>query len=189
MEEKENKEVPVFIEGETICLIPHSSDYINLYVKWNNDPKVRKYARSIFPIRVEDAKKWFESSERGIPDYIGFVIWHKKDRKPIGQVGLAWIDWVDGWANAFAYIGEPEYWSQGITTEATELLIEFAFNELNLNKLQGGAAIENIGSWSIAEKIGFKFEGIRKHEMYVGGNYLDVKTYRLSKEEWSNSKK
>ncbi len=187
--EKRNEKVPVFIDGKIISLVPQNSEHINLYVKWLNNEKVRKYARWEMPRTVEDVKRWFEPREGRVPWFVGFEVWHKKDSKPIGQVGLAWIDWVNGWANAFAYIGEPEYWSQGITTEATEMLVEYAFNELNLNKLQGGAAVENIGSWSVAEKIGFKFEGIRKHEMYVGGKYLDVKTYRISKEDWVKSKK
>ncbi|MFX1379484.1 MAG: GNAT family N-acetyltransferase [Promethearchaeota archaeon] len=187
--QKDSEEVPIFIEGETICLIPHNSEYINLYVKWNNDPKVRKYARSIFPIRVEDAKKWFESSERGIPDYIGFVIWHKKDKKPIGTIGLGPVNWVDGWANLGALIGEPKYWNKNIVTEAAELVIEYAFNELNLFKLQACAAIENIGSWTVAEKLGFLFEGIGKNDMYVDGKYLDEKRYCLFREDWLNSRK
>ena len=188
-EAKEGKEVPVFIEGETISLIPHNSEYIDLYIKWFNDPKVRKYAREIIPIRVEDAKKWFEESERGVPNYIGFVIWHKKDKKPIGTIGLGLINWVDGWANLGASIGEPAYWNKNITTEAAELIIEYAFNELNLSKLQACAAVENIGSWSVAEKLGFIFEGIGKQDMYVDGKYLDEKRYCLLKEDWYNSRK
>lgn len=188
-EEKEGKEVPVFIEGETICFIPHNSEYIKLYVKWINNPKVRKYARDIIPNSVDDAKRWFEPSERGIPDYIGFVIWHKKDKKPIGIIELSLIDWINGWANVGISIGEPAYWNKNIATESTELLIQYAFNELNLNKLQAGTAIENIGSWNVAEKIGFLIEGIKKHEMYVDGKYVDEKTYGLLKEDWVNSKK
>ena len=183
-EEKEGKEVPVFIEGERICFLPHSSEHINLYIKWINDPKVRKYARDIVPIRVEDAKRWFEPSERGISDYVGFEIWHKEDKKPIGFIGLGSIDWINGSANVGISIGEPAYWNKNIATEATKLLIDYAFNELNLNKLQAGVAIENIGSWSVAEKIGFVFEGIQKHEMYVDGKYVDEKTYRMLKEDW-----
>ncbi len=188
-EKKESEEVPVFIEGETISLVPQNSEHIDLYVKWMNDPKVRKFARWETPRRVEDVKRWFEPQHGRVSWFIGFEIWYKKDKKPIGQVGLAWIDWVNGWANAFAYIGEPEYWGQGITTEATKLLIEYSFNELNLNKLHGGIIVDNIGSWSVAEKCGFKFEGIRKHEMYVDGKYHDTKTYHISKEDWIKSKK
>ncbi|MFW9877961.1 MAG: GNAT family N-acetyltransferase, partial [Candidatus Thorarchaeota archaeon] len=163
MKEKEEKEVPIFIAGKLISFIPQNSEYINLYVKWMNNPKVRKYARWELPRTAEHFKRRFEPRE-GWQNFIAFEIWHNKDKKPIGQAGLAWIDWVNGWANAFLFIGEPEYWGKNIATEATELLIEYAFNELNLHKLHGGVCVENIGSWSVAEKLGFEFEGIRDQE-------------------------
>lgn len=184
----EEKNVPVFIEGKNICFIPQNSDNINLYVKWLNNPIVRKYARDIIPSRVEDIKRWFEPRERWMPDVIAFEIWHKKDKRSIGQVGLGWIDWINGWANAFIRIGEPDYWGKDIASEATELLIEYSFNELNLNKLHGGICVENIGSWSVAEKMGFEFEGIREDEFYVDGKHLGVKTYRLLKDNWIKRK-
>ena len=188
MVEKEDKEVPVFIEGKEICFAVLDSDHIDLYAKWINNPKVRAFARWETPIRVEDIKKWFEPRKGRVPNYVVFEIWHKKDKKPIGHCGLGGINWVSGWANAFLFIGEPEYWGKNIATEATEMLVEYAFNELNLNKLQGGAAVENIGSWRVAEKVGFKFEGIQKANMYVNGKYHDGKTYCILKEDWMNRK-
>ncbi len=189
MEEKEKKEVPVFIKGKLISFTPQNSEHIDLYVKWMNNPKVRIFARWQTPRRAEDFKRWFEPQEGRVQQFVVFELWHNEDKKPIGQVGLLWIDWVNGWANAFLWIGEPDYWGKNIATEATEMLVEYAFNELNLNKLQWGAAVESIGSWSVAEKIGFKYEGIRKHGMYINGKYRDVKTYHISKEDWLKSKK
>lgn len=187
-EKNDSKAFP-FIEGKTINLCAHNSEHINLYVKWMNDPKVRIYARNIMPLRVEDVKKWFEPREGRISNFVIFELWHNKDKKPIGTAGLGHIDWVNGWANAFLSIGEPEYWNKSIATEATELLVEYAFNELNLNKLHGGVCVENIGSWAVAEKIGFEFEGIQEDEFYVGGDYLGVKAYSLLKEDWIKKKK
>ncbi|UCC20850.1 MAG: GNAT family N-acetyltransferase [Promethearchaeota archaeon] len=178
-----------FIKGTTIDLCPRNSKYANLYIRWKNNPKVRKYARNIIPRTIEDQKKRFETSPGGLTDHISLDIWHKKDKKLIGQIGLGHINWVSGWANAFLQIGEPDYWNKDIGTETTNLIAEYAFNELNLNKLHGGVAVDNIGSWSVAEKIGFKFEGIRKHEMYIDGRYVDTKVFRLLKEDWLKSKK
>ena len=183
------KDIPVFIEGETILLLPQSSEHVNLYIKWINDPKVRKYSRNIFPLRVEDTKRWFEPQEGRVHNIIVFEIWHKKDNKPIGTTLLTDIDWVNGWANVGMTIGEPDYWNKNIATEATELIIEYAFNELNLHKLHGGVIVDNIGSWIVAEKTGFTLEGIHKDDLFVDGKHVDVKTYRLLKEEWIKRKR
>jgi len=187
-EEFEPLENYPFIKGETIDLCARNSKREKLYNRWKNDPRVRKYSRNVIPRTLNEQKKRHEEQRSGLSDHVSFEIWHKKDKKPIGQCGLGHIDWISGWANAFMLIGEPEYWNKNIATEATELIAKYAFNELNLNKLHGGVAVDNIGSWSVAEKIGFKFEGIEQHEFYVDGKHLDVKIYCLLKEDWLNAK-
>ena len=178
-----------FIQGENLDLCALNSKHAELYAKWKNDPVVRRYARNVIPRTLDEQKKRFESKQEKYKDHISFEIWHKKDKKPIGRIGLGWIDWVNGWANAYIWIGEKDYWGKNIATEATELLIDYAFKELNLNKLHGGVAIENIGSWSVAEKLGFVLEGIEKEELYVDGKYLDNKTFCILKEDWLIRKK
>jgi RimJ/RimL family protein N-acetyltransferase len=178
-----------FIEGELIDLCPRSSKHTAYYARWKNDPIVRKYFRNMIPITLEDQKKRAESREQGLSDHISFDIWHKKDGKPIGVIGLGRINWVNGWANAFIHIGEKEYWGKDIATEATTLLLEYAFNELNMHKIHGGAAVDNIGSWSVAEKLGFAFEGIERDDFYVDGKYVDSKVYRITKEDWLQRKR
>lgn len=173
-----------FIKGENIDLCPRNSELVTVYIRWKNHPRVRKYARNVIPRTKDDQKKGFEEMSEGMKEHISLDVWYKKDNKPIGQIGLSRIDWVNGWANAFLQIGEPEYWNKDIGTEATRLLVEYAFNELNLNKLHGGVAVDNIGSWSVAGKIGFNQEGIKKDEMYIDGIYVDNKVFQLLKEDW-----
>ena len=185
------KEGYTFIEGENIDLIPNNPDNVGLYAKWINDPKVRKYSRNAVPLTIEEMKKrWFEPRKPGeVRDSIAFEIWHKNDKKTIGIVGLSNIRWFDRWANSFIQIGEVHYWSQNIATEATQLLLKYAFDELDLNKLSAGIAVRNVGSWRVAEKAGFILEGMVKNEDYVDGEYVDVKFYYYSKEEWMKLKK
>jgi RimJ/RimL family protein N-acetyltransferase len=183
-EKKEELEYFPFIRGERIDLCPRSSKNVKYYARWKNDPIVRKYFRNMIPLTLEEQEKRFESRDQRLSTHISFDIWHKKDEKPIGVIGLGYIDWVNGWANAFLHIGEKEYWGRDIATEATELILEYAFNELNLYKIHGDAAVNNIGSWSVAEKLGFVFEGIERDEFFVDGNYIDSKVYRMTKEDW-----
>ena len=187
--EKEEVECFPFIKGENIDLCPRNSKLVKTYIRWKNNPRVRKFSRNVFPSTVEEQKKRIEETSEGLKDHISFDVWYKKDQKPIGQIALSRIDWINGWANTSLQIGEPDYWNKDIGTEATKLLIEYAFNELNLNKLHGGFAIDNISSWSVAEKVGFKQEGVRRDAIYVDGRYVDNKIYLLMKEDWLTRKK
>ena len=187
--EDEKVEATPFIKGEFIDLCPKNSKLSKTYMKWKNDPRVRKYARNVTPRTLDEEKKRREESPGRFSTQISLDIWHKEDNKPIGEIGLGHINWINGWANTYAQIGEPEYWNKNIATEATELLVEYAFNELNLHKLHGGVAVKNIGSWSVAEKIGFKLEGIEKEDFYIDGEYVDSKRYCLLKEDWLKRKR
>ena len=186
----ENDACP-FIRGESIDFVPGNSDNIDLYSKWINDPKVRKYSRNEIPLTIEEVKKRFfptEEKEKRWKETITFELWHKKDEKIIGVVGLSHINWYTRWANAFITIGEPEYWDQRIATEATKMLLKYAFDELNLYKIRAGIAIKNEGSWRVAEKAGFTFEGIFKDDFYVDGEYVDEKVFCYLKADWIKTK-
>ena len=90
-------EVFPFIEGETIDLVAHNSKWAELRCKWKNDPKVRQYSRNLWPRSLDDMKKRLEAVPDGhghghIRDYVGFVMYHKRDKRPIGEIGLNRID-------------------------------------------------------------------------------------------------
>ena len=52
-----------------------------------------------------------------------------------------------------------KYWDQGIATHASELVIEYAFNILNLGRIQADVLTSNIRSIRVLEKLGFEREG------------------------------
>jgi hypothetical protein len=85
-------------------------------------------------------------------------------------------------------IGESDYWEQKIGEEVTKLIIEYAFNELNLFNLKAGINSANIGSWRCAEKNGFTRVATFKKGCYVDGKYYDEYRYSLFKEDWIDFK-
>ena len=185
-EEKEDEsEVFPFILGERIDLVAQLSKWAEIYAKWHNNPKVRQYARHEFPTSLEEVKKWFENPpDRGVREFIVFVIYHKLDKRPIGDIGLNHINWVNRNANIFAEIGEPEYWGKGIVGEAAKLMINYGFSELNLHKIHASVYNPNERSLRAAEKLGFKKEGVLKEHLYVDGEYVDNHKFSLLKKEW-----
>ena len=173
-----------FIEGKNIDLVPYNMEHLELYVKWVNDLKVRLYSRNMIPKTVEEYKKRIESSNERYPTDIGFEIFHKKDKKPIGTCGIFRINWIDRKAFVGLSIGEPDYWGQNLATEATSLIVKYAFEELNLRKLMAHINAPNIGSWRCAEKNGFIRIGILEKDTYVNGEYIDTYIYSLAREKW-----
>ena len=182
--ELKESEISPFIEGELIDLLPLNPENITLYAKWVNTPKVRIYARSVIPKTPEDIKKWLEPVEGRVKKNIELEIWHKKDKKPIGNCGIFDINYFDMKAFMGLTIGEYEYWGQNICTEATKLIVEYAFNELNLNKLYASIFSPNKGSFTCVEKSGFIREGTFKKDVFIDGQFLDTFVYSLLKEDW-----
>lgn len=184
--ENENKiEVFPFIKGDTIDLVADNSKWVDLRSKWDNDPEVRQYARNTWPRTIEELKKWSEPAPRGqIKEFINLIIYHKRDKRPIGTIGFGHIDWVNRNANIAAMIGEPEYWGKGIIVEASKLVIEYGFSELNFHKIYAGIYTPNKRSLRAAEKLGFQKEAVLKEEQYVDGQYHDIHKFALFKRDW-----
>jgi len=187
--EKEKQKPAPFIMGENVDLVALNPDHIEFYNRWNNDPRVRRYSRNPLPRTIEDQKKWLFREQEGPKEHIAFEVWHKKDKRPIGIGGLGRINWLYRNANIWLSIGEPEYWNQNIGTEASKMIIEYGFNELNLHKIYAGVFSPNKGSLRCAEKDGFIPELIEKDACYVDGEYVDHHRFRLLKEEWLKLKK
>jgi RimJ/RimL family protein N-acetyltransferase len=189
---KEKNEVVVFpfIEGERIDLVAQNSKWVNLYCKWQNDPEVRRYARTALPESLEDVKKWFEPPpERGPRNHIFLTIYHKIDECPIGTIALVGINWLDRTALIYARIGEPKYWGKGLVVEAASLLIKYGFVELNLHKINARVYNPNKRSIRAAEKLGFKNVGIMKEQLFIDGEYVDEHWFSIFKKDWMDQKK
>lgn len=186
--EKQDDEIKPFLDGKNICLIPINRSHIDIYIKWMNNPKVRRLARSTIPTVKQEIEKYIEEQEKKIKTSFNFEIYHKKDKKPIGDCGFNKINWIDRRGNIGLGIGEPEYWNQGIASEAVGIILKYGFEELGLYKITADVFAPNIGSWTCAEKVGMKREAkLEKHE-YIDGKYEDVFIYSIFKDDWKNKK-
>jgi RimJ/RimL family protein N-acetyltransferase len=76
---------------------------------------------------------------------------------------------------AIFYIGiaDKTNWSKGYGSEATELMVHYAFSTLNLNRIQLHVAKENKPAVKVYQKAGFKIEGTLREAMYHKGQYCD----------------
>lgn len=87
-----------------------------------------------------------------------------------------------------AYWVGKQYWGKGYGTEATKSLLEYGFNQLNLNKMFAASFTSNPGSWRIMEKVGMKYEGTLKQHVARFDQYYDLSYYGLLKVEFDEEK-
>jgi ribosomal-protein-alanine N-acetyltransferase len=76
----------------------------------------------------------------------------------------------------------PDFWKQGLMTEALQAMIQFSFGPQDLMPVHRIEAIvypENTGSIRLLEKLGFTLEGLRREFGFWKGHYQDVFMYAL----------
>ncbi len=104
-----------------------------------------------------------------------------------GLVDLHKIDTSNN-KSSIGYWLDQDCYGKGIMTKSVQVLLKYAFEELNINRIEIQAAVENTKSQAVAERLGFKFEGIARAGNWMGGEvYYDMKIYSLLKSEWSKS--
>ncbi len=69
------------------------------------------------------------------------------------------------------------YWGQGYMTEAVRAVVAFAFDHLDLNRIEAVCDAENLASARVLEKSGLVFEGILRDYLRVKGRYRNVRMY------------
>jgi RimJ/RimL family protein N-acetyltransferase len=85
---------------------------------------------------------------------------------------------------------EIGYWlganvtGRGLMSKALNVMLEFVFEELKLNRLILHTDVRNQASRAVAERLGFKLEGIERQSWVVHGDYTDNALYAMLAEEW-----
>jgi RimJ/RimL family protein N-acetyltransferase len=104
---------------------------------------------------------------------------------PIGVVG---IDWRRQDNPELGYWLGVEHWGQGFGTEAARAVIDFTFEEFEVEYLISGARVANPSSRNILEKCGFQWSGVELHRFEALGSSTPVDCFRLSRGVWSSLK-
>ena len=107
------------------------------------------------------------------PNVVIFAICQKETDEPIGMTALFRIDWVGRMAIYYIGIADKINWSKGYGSETTELMIDYAFHTLNLNRIQLHVYVGNDPAVKVYQNAGFKVEGTLREAMYHNGAYCD----------------
>ena len=104
----------------------------------------------------------------------------------VGWCGL--IDWDPDFRSAsLGYCLDEAMWGHGYATEAAHAVLEWAFDTLDLNRVQAETDTRNVASARVLEKIGFVREGTLREDCIVNGEVSDSWVFGLLRREWQPS--
>jgi RimJ/RimL family protein N-acetyltransferase len=106
------------------------------------------------------------------------------DDKLIGELGLEVVDWVGRDAFVGLGIGETEYWNKGYGTDIMNVLLRFAFTEVNLKRVTLTVFEYNPRAIRSYEKAGFRHEGHLRSLLNREGRRWDEVFMGILREEW-----
>ncbi|WP_350344484.1 GNAT family protein [Proteinivorax tanatarense] len=174
-------------KGEIIRLREYRQDDLHQALAYVNEPETKKNLNPgiPYPYTLEDEKNWLEMNS-ATKDIYSFAIETIEDDKYIGGCGVNSIDWKNSVATIGIFIGK-EHRGKGYGTDAFRVLVDFAFNQVNINKLSIRVISFNKRAIACYKKCGFMVEGTLRQEVYRDGKYYDNIAMGLLKEEYHNN--
>lgn len=104
----------------------------------------------------------------------------------IGSIGFVNFNWISKRTEIGYWIAVDSQ-GKGVITQSCKLLINFAFDDLKLHRVEIHCAVENVRSRAIPEKLGFVQEGILRQSEWRHTRFYDMVIYGMLKEDWKHA--
>ncbi len=173
--------------SELRLLLPHYAEALFALTNAN-----RKHLRRFLPwvdanTTLEDTKVFIQGALEGFArgEQLPLTVWYRK--KLAGTLTLFDIKPPHRTAEIGYWLGAA-FEGKGLVTRGVEALINYAFFELGLNRLEIRASTKNLKSRAIPERLGFTLEGILRQEVWLHGKPQDMALYALLKQDWPKQK-
>ncbi len=167
----------VNIVGDRVALGPLRCDLLPTYTRWRNDFTV---ARTLNyppgPFTAEEREAWYaRAASNSDPTTVRFTIYERAAWRPIGIANLHDVDARHGTAELGLMIGESDARGRGLGTEATRLLLDYAFTALGLHNVMLRVYAYNLAGLRAYQKAGFREFGRRtESRAFAGRRWAEV---------------
>ena len=164
------------LRGERVALGPLHHGLLPLIERWDNDFQTADLGGDDpRPHTAESITAGWEPLLRGErPDWIGFAIYSLPELRPIGITNIRDFTNPHGTAEFGITIGDVPDRGQGFGTEATRLLLDYAFTVLGVHNIWLDTPAYNVGAIRAYEKVGFREIGRRRGARTLAGTRYDV---------------
>jgi RimJ/RimL family protein N-acetyltransferase len=161
------------------------SDDVNDFYAIYSNPQVMRYWSTPPLAAKEEASKLISEIQRDVESerILKWGIALRPDDKLIGSVTLFHLDFTHRRAE-IGYAQGRAYWGNGYMKEALTAVINYAFTELNLHRIEADVDPRNDGSVRSLERLGFQREGYLRERWQVNGEIQDAFYYGLLRPDW-----
>jgi ribosomal-protein-serine acetyltransferase len=126
----------------------------------------------------DDSLAFIRTTRRQIGENDGLQTTIVVDGALAGMVGFHHVDWANR-ATTLGYWLAADRQGRGTMTEAVRALVDHAFGTWRLHRIELGAATGNARSRAVAERVGFREEGVRRASERHGDDWLDMVVYAM----------
>ena len=156
-------------------------DIFELY----SDERVVKYMPFTTFTSIEDAINELNWYDKIFKEQTGlrWVIEEVESKKVIGTCGFLNYERAHNRIE-IGYDLNPNYWGKGVMKEALNCIIHFAFETMNINKIEAKVEPENKSSIKLLEKMTFYKEGVLRQHEFENGRYVDLAIFSKLKSEY-----
>lgn len=157
---------------ELFELTKSCKDYLREWLPWVDGSKT-----------CDDTKAFIEFTMKQFASNNGFQagIWYKGELA--GVIGYHKIDWAHKSTSIGYWLGQ-KFVGKGIMTKTCKALVDYAFNDLNLNRVEIRCAEYNYKSRAIPERLGFIKEGLIRDAEWLYDHYVNHVVYGILAKEW-----
>lgn len=176
------------IKGKQVGLRALEKVDLPLLRDWRNIQSFRRNFREFRELGLDDQLRWYDSLQSTKSTNFMFVITRLEDDLPIGACGLLYTNWIIRAADFSFYIGYEESYidTAGYANEAAQLLINYGFNVLNLNKIWMELYEFDSLKLDFFEKLGFKRDGKLRDNCFEDGRYWDSYIISLTRKDYQS---
>tara|TARA_Y100000768_G_C23981173_1_gene685883 strand:+ start:639 stop:1166 length:528 start_codon:yes stop_codon:yes gene_type:complete len=174
------------IRGDQVFLKAIEEADLEKLLEWRNIAEFRKNFREFRELNMHQQHSWFKQITKSKSDFM-FSIFDNKNSELIGACGLTYIDWIARNADFSFYIGKDrKYIDEVYATNATNLLLKYGFNELNLNKIWMELyEFDHAKIDFFTKNFGFEVDGKLRQNCYFDGEYFDSFIISLLKDDFA----
>ncbi len=173
---------PIFT-GQLLRLAAPIADDQAKFAAWTNDDDYQRMLDDD-PVRPHSMTSFSNFTERIDNNNFGFHLRTLADDTVIGFVALFNIKWSNQSAEMAIGIGDKAYRSKGYGQDALKLLLNYAFNELNLHRVGLTVMDYNEPAIKAYQRVGFVLEGTQRQAVQREGKRYDLLSFGILRDEF-----